>query len=85
VLAGLALMLSAVGLSDVIACAVARQTREIGIRIALGAGGVRVVRGFLARGLIMSGLGVAIGFPGRGGIHSAPQGVALRRGRAESR
>jgi putative ABC transport system permease protein len=62
-LAGLALVLSAVGLYGVIAYAVARRTREIGIRIALGAAGGRVVRGFLARGLIMSGLGVAVGIP----------------------
>jgi putative ABC transport system permease protein len=61
VLAALALVLTAIGLYGVIAYAVARRTREIGIRIALGADAGAVQRRFLGRGLAMSGLGVAIG------------------------
>jgi putative ABC transport system permease protein len=63
VLAALALVLTAIGVYGVLAYAVARRTREIGIRIALGAARGQVLRGFLGRGLLMSVLGVAIGMP----------------------
>jgi predicted permease len=62
-LAGLALLLTAIGLYGVIAYSVARRTREIGIRMALGARRGHVLRRFLAHGLAMTVLGVALGIP----------------------
>jgi len=63
VFAGLALVLTAVGLYGVIAYSVARRTREIGIRMALGAAEGDVLRGFLGHGLKLGLAGVAIGLP----------------------
>jgi putative ABC transport system permease protein len=61
VFAGLALLLSAVGLYGVLALAVAQQRREIGIRMALGAtpGMIRAMT--LRSGLLVAGVGVLAG------------------------
>jgi ABC-type antimicrobial peptide transport system permease subunit len=59
----LAVTLTAVGLYGVIAYSVARRTREIGIRMALGARPSSLVRAVLGRGLVLSILGAAIGLP----------------------
>ena len=57
----LALVLAAVGLYGVIAFTVARRTREIGIRMALGAAG-RKVAGVVLRTVPMVGAGIALGW-----------------------
>ena len=57
----LALALAAVGLYGVVSYSVARRTREIGIRMALGADGPCVVRLLVARGLKLVVLGGALG------------------------
>ena len=57
----LALALAAVGLYGVVSYGVARRTREIGIRKALGADGPRVVRLLVAGGLELVVLGGALG------------------------
>jgi len=57
----LALLLAIVGIYGVVAYGVARRTREIGIRMALGAQPGKVLRMILREGLIMTFGGVALG------------------------
>ena len=61
VFASVGLALVALGVFSVIAYTVARQTHEIGIRMALGAGAADVVRMVLRMGLQLVGLGVGLG------------------------
>jgi predicted permease len=64
----LATMLAALGLYGVMAFMVTRRTREIGIRMALGAGQSSVVWMVLRETLTLAGIGVAIGLVGAYGI-----------------
>jgi putative ABC transport system permease protein len=57
----LALLLSLVGLYGITAFGVARQTRDIGIRMALGATRRRVVGGILSETMVTTALGVTLG------------------------
>ena len=57
----LATLLTALGLYGVLTFSVARRTREIGIRVALGAQRRDVFRLIMIRGVILVGVGVAIG------------------------
>jgi predicted permease len=57
----LGLVLAAIGLFGVISYSVARRTREIGVRIAIGANPRDVVRLVLARASLLAGVGIAFG------------------------
>jgi len=61
VFALIALTLAATGLYGVMAFLVAERTREVGIRVALGAGPQQVIQRFLWIGLKMAGPGLLIG------------------------
>jgi len=61
--AGLALLLASVGLYGLLAYGVARRTKEIGIRISLGAHPKRLVRMVLRSALRLVLLGLAFGLP----------------------
>jgi putative ABC transport system permease protein len=59
--AGLAIVLTGFGLYAVVATAVSQRTREIGIRVALGAEAGRVLRLVARQGLWPVGIGLAAG------------------------
>ncbi len=60
-LGGLALLLASVGLYGVMSYAVTQRTREIGVRVAIGAQRVDVLRLVLKHGLILTMIGAVIG------------------------
>lgn len=62
--AGIALLLTAVGIYGVLASTIAQRTRELGIRAALGASTTRLVTLVLREGLGLSLVGVALGIAG---------------------
>ena len=61
VLGGLALLLATIGLYGVMSYAVSQSTRELGLRMALGAGASNLLRLVLARGLALTTGGVLLG------------------------
>jgi putative ABC transport system permease protein len=66
--AGLALLLAAVGIYGVMAISVSQRTRELGIRLALGAGRLDLHRLVLGQGMKLVLIGIAIGAAGAFGL-----------------
>jgi putative ABC transport system permease protein len=59
--ATLAITLASVGIFGVLSYFVAQRTREIGIRVALGASSADILRMVVGRGLVVTSIGLAIG------------------------
>lgn len=66
----MALLLAAVGLYAVIAQSVAQRTREVGIRLALGADRGSVVALVIKQGMLLSVAGISIGLPAAIGFNT---------------
>jgi putative ABC transport system permease protein len=60
----LALVLASIGIYGTVAHSVARRTSEIGIRLALGAEARQVKNMVVFQGMILAGVGLAIGIAG---------------------
>jgi predicted permease len=61
IFAGVALLLAAVGIYGVMAYTVEQRTAEIGIRVALGAQQMQMLGLIMKHGLLLAGIGVAVG------------------------
>jgi putative ABC transport system permease protein len=68
VFAGIALVLSSVGIYAVMAYAVSQRTQEIGVRMALGASGGSILRMVMQRGLVQLAIGLTVGLAGAFGV-----------------
>jgi putative ABC transport system permease protein len=68
VFAGIATLLSAVGIYGVMSYSVAQRTHELGIRAALGASTVSLLGLVLRGGMVMTGISLALGIAGALGL-----------------
>src|SRR5262249_55390946 len=82
--AGIALLLASVGLYGVMALTVAQRTRELGIRLALGAQRADVFRLVLSQGMLLVVSGLMIGLLGTLGVGRGLQSVLYGVGGSDS-
>ena len=73
--AGLALVLSLLGLYGLVSYGVAQRNRELGIRLALGAPRAELINLILIRGMALSGVGLLLGLGLAVGIGRSLEGV----------
>jgi len=65
---GMAFVLGIVGIYGVIAYVVSQRTREIGIRMALGAQRAELLSAFVRHGLLLAGIGASLGLVAAAGL-----------------
>jgi putative ABC transport system permease protein len=65
---GMSLVLGIVGIYGVIAYTVSQRTRDIGIRIAVGAQRAELLRMFVRQGLLLAGIGTVLGLAAAAGL-----------------
>jgi predicted permease len=78
IFAGIALLLSSVGLYATMAYAVTRRTQEIGVRVAMGASAGNIMRLVLSQGVRQLAIGLVIGLAGAFGIARVLKGILFQ-------
>lgn len=68
IFAGIALVMAVMGVYGVMAYSIAQRTREVGVRMALGAQPRDIVRLVLRQGSLLAGLGILIGLVAAAGV-----------------
>lgn len=71
----LGLLLAAVGIYGVMAYSVSQRTRELGIRVALGAGREAVIKQFVSEGMKLALIGTGLGLVAAGGAAKLVEGL----------
>jgi putative ABC transport system permease protein len=71
VFAGVAVLIAAIGVYGILAYSVSQRTREIGLRIALGAQRFGVLRWIAVQGMLVAATGIAVGLVGAYGVSRA--------------
>jgi putative ABC transport system permease protein len=84
VFGALAVVLASVGLYGVLAYAVGQRRAEIGVRMAFGAARSGILRMVLRQGLVLAGLGVALGLGASWGLGSVMQRLLVGSSRADA-
>jgi putative ABC transport system permease protein len=72
-----ALLLAAVGIAGLVAYSISRQTREIGLRLALGATPAGILRLIAGRGSRTVGVGLILGLTGSVAVAQAMRGLLV--------